>query len=150
MPHIGWNDLHVTQQNNLLMAPVGGRRVYFVHSYRATPSEANRDWVLATSGYGSEFVAAVNKGHVAACQFHPEKSGATGLAILRAFLEPESAEAQAEREAARSYRAAGKGGLARRVIACLDVRANDRGDLVVTKGDQYDVRERGEGESEVR
>ena len=103
--------------------------------------------MLATSTYGEEFVAAVSKGAAVACQFHPEKSGATGLRILESFL----AGSDGARAASDRARAASDGsrGLARRVIACLDVRANDAGDLVVTKGDQYDVREK-EGDREVR
>lgn len=106
--------------------------------------------MLATSRYGSDFVAAVQKGAAVACQFHPEKSGATGLRILNAFLDPSSAAADASAAAGAGAAAAAAAGaaprgLARRVVACLDVRANDAGDLVVTKGDQYDVREKGDG-----
>lgn len=147
VPHIGWNELDLTQADPGILGAVGGRRVYFVHSYRATPAADNADWVAATSTYGSPFVAAVHKGNVSACQFHPEKSGATGLSILRSFLEPQSAEAQRERAEAQAFKRTGERGLARRVIACLDVRANDQGDLVVTKGDQYDVRDRSADES---
>lgn len=65
------------------------RRVYFVNSYRAKPSEANAEWTLATSTYGGgEFISAVGKGEVYATQFHPEKSGTAGLDILRNFLGP--------------------------------------------------------------
>ena len=74
------------------MAGVGSRRVYYVNSYRATPSEQNADWVLATSDYGGEFVGVVNRGAVYATQFHPEKSGAAGLRVLQNFLEPGGAE----------------------------------------------------------
>eukprot|EP00879_Flechtneria_rotunda_P015512 GHRR01016223.1.p1 GENE.GHRR01016223.1~~GHRR01016223.1.p1 ORF type:complete len:408 (+),score=123.79 GHRR01016223.1:1458-2681(+) len=124
--------------------------------YRAMPSEANADWVLATSSYGEDFVAAVCKGAAMATQFHPEKSGSIGLNILRGFLEPDSPEAREAAAAANqrtlatlsSVNGANKG-LARRVIACLDVRSNDQGDLVVTKGDQYDVREKS-GDKDVR
>ena len=74
-----------------------------------------------------------------ACQFHPEKSGATGLGVFQRFLE--DAEPTGQFGTAPSA----ANGLARRVIACLDVRSNDNGDLVVTKGDSYDVREKDEG-----
>ena len=169
VPHIGWNTLDQRGATNgaaaeLLDGAQGGDRVYFVHTYRATPSAANDGWVAATTDYGAPFVAAVARGEVSAVQFHPEKSGATGLRILGNFLAgggAAGAEA-AERAAIGRPAAAGGGGggngngggggggaavaagprgLARRVIACLDVRANDDGDLVVTKGDQYDVRE---------
>ena len=149
VPHIGWNDLHQRRPSTLL-STVGDRRVYFVHSYRAQPTEANAEWVLATAEYGGEFVAAIQKGQVQATQFHPEKSGNAGLDILRCFLDPGSAPSTpVPTTTTRPH------GLAKRVIACLDVRANDRGDLVVTKGDQYDVREAssdgaGGGAGEVR
>lgn len=73
-----------------------------------------------------------------ATQFHPEKSGSVGLDILESFLSPGRSNdlIKCKTETTTS-------GLAKRVIACLDVRANDSGDLVVTKGDQYDVRETG-------
>lgn len=92
-------------------------------------------------------MAAIQRGNVVATQFHPEKSGPTGLDLLRGFLDPAWAAARPALPVDAAT-AAGRG-LAKRVIACLDVRANDAGDLVVTKGDQYDVREtgalRGEG-----
>lgn len=127
------------------------------HTCRAMPSDSNKEWVLATSNYGEDFVAAVAKGAALATQFHPEKSGDTGLRILRSFLEPDvvlSEQQQpaivADMTAAAHQRSNGSNkGLARRVIACLDVRSNDSGDLVVTKGDQYDVREKA-GDRDVR
>jgi len=99
-------------------------------------------------------VSAVQKGRVAAVQFHPEKSGAVGLKILRNFLDAATAPPPPRPPPPTTM--AGRAALARtrfcrRVIACLDVRANDNGDLVVTKGDQYDVREASAGEKgEVR
>lgn len=132
VPHIGWNELEAKRASPLL-ASVGDRRVYFVHSFRATPSPANAEWVLATSNYGNEFVAAIEKGAVCAAQFHPEKSGAAGLDILGAFLDPAAAAKQPAPAAHGNGASAGQRGLAKRVIACLDVRSNDAGDLVVTK-----------------
>ncbi|RLN88041.1 hypothetical protein BBJ28_00024641 [Nothophytophthora sp. Chile5] len=77
-----------------------------------------------------------------ATQFHPEKSGALGIAVLKGFLENRD---MAEHDAPiASAASAPPTQLSKRVIACLDVRANDQGDLVVTKGDQYDVRETSE------
>lgn len=61
-----------------------------MHSFRADVMEANRDWVLATSDYGGEFVAALNKGEVYGTQFHPEKSGEAGLDILASFFDGSS------------------------------------------------------------
>jgi imidazole glycerol-phosphate synthase len=138
VPHIGWN-LTNTKKSSGLMDGMESERVYFVHSYRATPTEANKDWILATCDYGGEFVASVQNGNVMACQFHPEKSGATGLGVFQRFLEDAKPTGQF------GTAATVKDGLARRVIACLDVRSNDNGDLVVTKGDSYDVREKDEG-----
>ena len=70
-----------------LLSRVGDRRVYFVHSYRATPSPENDDWVLATTQYGTSFISAIQKGNINATQFHPEKSGGAGLDIIESFLE---------------------------------------------------------------
>ena len=138
VPHIGWNDVSPVRESALL-SRLDGRRLYYVHSFRAVPDDANGEWVLATSTYGAPFVAAVGKGGVVATQFHPEKSGDAGLDVLRGFLEgPRTA---GEKRGVDALPRTGPPGLARRVIACLDVRANDAGDLVVTKGDQYDVRE---------
>ncbi len=86
VPHMGWNGVTV-RQRSALFDGYGGEKLYFVHSYRGVPDERDRDWVLATTDYGGEFVSAVQKGNVAAVQFHPEKSGAAGLAILRRFLD---------------------------------------------------------------
>lgn len=77
-----------------------GRRLYFVNSFRAMPSAANEEWLLATADYGEPFVAAVQRGNVCATQFHPEKSGEAGLRVLRNFLEPESAHEPQEPVAA--------------------------------------------------
>jgi glutamine amidotransferase/cyclase len=145
VPHVGWNTLDVKKHSGLLSDVPPGDRLYFVHSYRATPEPANSDWILATCDYGGEFVAAVQKGEVCACQFHPEKSGARGVGIFKNFLEGNVASGSGETEVVKSTAVGTDFGLARRVIACLDVRSNDRGDLVVTKGDSYDVREKEEG-----
>ena len=61
-----------------------GDSVYFVHSYYATHCD---EAVIATTEYGAELTAAVAKGNVYGCQFHPEKSGPVGLKILKAFVE---------------------------------------------------------------
>ena len=90
IPHIGWNPLI------LKGSPDGGDKhpllkyvneddcVYFVHSYFATDCQES---VIATAEYGRELTAAVAKDNVMGCQFHPEKSGKVGLAILKAFCE---------------------------------------------------------------
>lgn len=137
VPHMGWNDVRV-ERPSPLFADYAGEKLYFVHSYRAEPNAENADWRLATTDYGAPFLSAVQKGRVGAVQFHPEKSGAAGLRLLRHFLAGEEADTR-ERSASQAPTR-----FAKRIIACLDVRSNDAGDLVVTKGDQYDVRESGE------
>lgn len=86
IPHIGWNALEFTRENRLLRYIKPGDSVYFVHSFYATGCE---DSVIATAEYGKELTAAVEKGNIMGCQFHPEKSGPVGLNILRAFCEKE-------------------------------------------------------------
>ncbi len=140
VPQIGWNGV-VLHRRSPLFEGYGGEKLYFVHSYRAVATGENRNWILSTTHYGGEFVSGVQRGAVAAFQFHPEKSGPAGLGILGSFLGAADPGAgglpplAAAREETR---------LAKRIIACLDVRTNDAGDLVVTKGDRYDVREEGE------
>ena len=140
VPQIGWNGINLRKPSGLFN-DYQGEKLYFVHSYRAMAQEDDQEWVLTTTDYGEEFVSAVQKGNVAACQFHPEKSGRAGLAILNNFLtatDLTTAAAMAVQSCPPPTR------MAKRIIACLDVRSNDTGDLVVTKGDQYDVRESGE------
>ena len=84
VPHIGWNSLRVEPKSRLLHGIEDGERVYFVHSYYPEPQDS--DLISATSEYGIDFCCAVEKDNVAATQFHPEKSGAVGLRILRNFL----------------------------------------------------------------
>ena len=85
VPHIGWNPLIIKGDKHPLLRYVEeGDCVYFVHSYFATDcTEA----VIATAEYGRELTAAVARGNVMGCQFHPEKSGKVGLSILKAFCE---------------------------------------------------------------
>ena len=84
VPQIGWNALHIQKEHPLLKNTKEGDFVYFVHSFYATDCD---DSLLATCEYGAELTAAVAKGNVMGCQFHPEKSGEVGLNILRAFSE---------------------------------------------------------------
>ncbi len=84
IPHIGWNALKKTKDSALLRYVKEGEHVYFVHSFYA-PEDA--EGVVATAEYGVSVTAAVEKDNIAGCQFHPEKSGGAGLAILRAFCE---------------------------------------------------------------
>ena len=89
VPHIGWNALHFPKGkpvSPLFRYIKEGDCVYFVHSYYATDCDAD---LIATAEYGPELTAAVQRGNVMGTQFHPEKSGAVGLNILRAFCEME-------------------------------------------------------------
>ncbi len=135
VPHMGWNGIKVHQPSRLFNGFRGDEKLYFVHSYHVVPE--SQQFVLATTDYGKEFVSAIQKGNMVATQFHPEKSGRAGLRILENFLDQ-------TREAIVPAHCPATTRLARRIIACLDVRSNDQGDLVVTKGDQYDVRENGD------
>ena len=85
IPHIGWNALHFgARKSDLFRYLKEGDFVYFVHSYYGADCEKS---VIATTEYGATLTAAVASGNVYGCQFHPEKSGAVGLNILRAFCE---------------------------------------------------------------
>ena len=86
IPHIGWNPLILKGESKhpLLKYVDEGDCVYFVHSYFATDCAES---VIATAEYGRELTAAVARGNVMGCQFHPEKSGRVGLSILKAFCE---------------------------------------------------------------
>ena len=84
IPHIGWNALRFRQENPLFKYVKEGDCVYFVHSFYASDCD---EFTVATAEYGAELTAAVAKGNVYGCQFHPEKSGTVGLNILKAFAE---------------------------------------------------------------
>ncbi|KAJ3339099.1 hypothetical protein HDU93_008583 [Gonapodya sp. JEL0774] len=171
VPQIGWNCADVVLagekssttpvERAQLINHAGANDTfyYFVHSYAVPLTAATKDWALATTTYGNEtFVSAVRKGNVFATQFHPEKSGFAGLRVIKSFLTCDivdptpslpitpAANGHASNSSHATPSLASKSvssdHLTKRVIACLDVRANDSGDLVVTKGDQYDVREK--------
>jgi len=80
-PHVGWNQLEIKPGSRLLHGVPSGAFVYFTHSYRA-PLVAG---TVARCDYGGAFSAAVERGHLFGAQFHPEKSGDVGLAILENF-----------------------------------------------------------------
>lgn len=89
IPHIGWNPLIFKKSSPLFSKITNGDCVYFVHSFYAENCEES---VIATAEYGKELTAAVQKGNVFGCQFHPEKSGKVGLAILEAFTQMKEGE----------------------------------------------------------
>ncbi|MBW2070039.1 MAG: imidazole glycerol phosphate synthase subunit HisF [Deltaproteobacteria bacterium] len=134
VPHIGWNGVCVRQPTTIFAGLSSEEKFYFVHSYHVVPEDESV--VLTTTDYGYEFVSAVQTANIIATQFHPEKSGDAGLQVLKNFLQPGTLKTGPVQPCQPTR-------LAKRIIACLDVRTNDQGDLVVTKGDQYDVREQG-------
>jgi len=90
IPHIGWNELIIGKEHNdwqgsLLQDVIPGESVYFVHSYMAIPQDP-KDRIGECLYGGTPISALINRGNVYGCQFHPEKSGKTGLKILRNFL----------------------------------------------------------------
>jgi imidazole glycerol-phosphate synthase len=153
VPCIGWNGASLTKADQGEGRSYYGlkdqSKYYYVHSYAAPYQEGileKEGWTVATARYGDEeYVGAIGRGNVFATQFHPEKSGAAGLRVIKAFLEGrtwEDVPTSASSGISNGPPTGSQNGLTRRIIACLDVRTNDQGDLVVTKGDQYDVREK--------
>lgn len=82
VPHVGWNSLSFPRPSRLMAGLAEGTQVYFTHSYAAPLV----DDAVAACEYGAAFSAAVERGHVAAVQFHPEKSGHAGLRVLRNWI----------------------------------------------------------------
>jgi glutamine amidotransferase len=82
LPHMGWNTVAPPAGSALFAGVPAGTRFYFVHSYAATAT----DGLVTTAEHGEPFVAAVERGPLWATQFHPEKSGDAGAALLRTWL----------------------------------------------------------------
>ncbi|KIV90608.1 imidazoleglycerol phosphate synthase, cyclase subunit, variant [Exophiala mesophila] len=160
VPCIGWNDAILNERQNAVRIPdktyyglSPTSKYYYVHSYFApyVPGVLeSQGWTVAVASYGGEeYIGAIGRDNVFATQFHPEKSGAAGLRVIQAFLDgamwtdpvPPPILTTMPHDLTLSTLSKNNG-LTHRVIACLDVRTNDSGDLVVTKGDQYDVREK--------
>ncbi len=85
VPHVGWNQIKILRKSPLLAGLPNGGHAYFVHSYYVEP--ADPDIVLATTDYGRDFPSVVGQGQVFGVQFHPEKSQALGLGLLRNFAD---------------------------------------------------------------
>jgi imidazole glycerol-phosphate synthase subunit HisH len=83
VPHVGWNEVRVHPQSRLMHGVEDRSFVYYTHSYRA-PVVAE---TVAVTAYGGDFSGAVERGNVMGVQFHPEKSGAAGMRVLRNFVE---------------------------------------------------------------
>jgi glutamine amidotransferase len=84
IPHIGWNQISIEKKSPLLDGVPDGSFFYFVHSYVVVPE--NESDILCTTDYGCRFVSGVERGNIAAFQFHPEKSSSLGLSILKNFV----------------------------------------------------------------
>jgi glutamine amidotransferase len=85
VPHMGWNDLRIEKPDDpLYRGFTTSPSVYFVHSFYPEPDD--QSLISATCEYGVRFAASVSAGNLSAVQFHPEKSQAVGLAILRNFV----------------------------------------------------------------
>jgi glutamine amidotransferase len=82
LPHIGWAHLHLESDSPLTDGIVEGEPFYFVHSLAPRPRP---DELIASATYGERFAAIVGRGNVLGTQFHPEKSSAAGLRMLRNF-----------------------------------------------------------------
>ena len=85
IPHMGWNNISIKQKNGIFKGIEGKPYVYFVHSFYLKAQD--KDIVAATTQYGVEIDAAVQKSNIIATQFHPEKSGEVGLKMLKNFVE---------------------------------------------------------------
>jgi glutamine amidotransferase/cyclase len=149
VPHMGWNTAEPIDPGSSSSEGVSSsNHYYFVHSYRArydpkgSPEAAQ--WAHSTTQYGQEvFMSTIRKGSVFGAQFHPEKSSVAGLAVIDTWIKQSLAgRAPAEPSLRTPRPPKPRDGFTKRIVACMDVRANDEGDLVVTKGDQYDVREK--------
>lgn len=84
IPHMGWNEVKLQKRSSLFVDINMPPRFYFAHSYHIVCD--NKSIVLATSHYGYEFVAAVEKENILGVQFHPEKSHKFGMRILKNFV----------------------------------------------------------------
>lgn len=88
VPHIGWNSIEIRENSRLFSGIPNGTYFYFVHSYYL--NGANESDVAATTEYGVKIECAVERGNLFATQFHPEKSGAAGLQVLKNFIAAEA------------------------------------------------------------
>lgn len=83
IPHMGWNQVHIKNDSSLFSGIPDASWFYFVHSFYVVPDKASA--VCATADYGSEFVCGIQRENIHAFQFHPEKSQAIGLSLLKNF-----------------------------------------------------------------
>jgi len=86
VPHMGWNNVKITKPSPLFEGLQESPVFYFVHSYHFVPDSSEREVIIGTSDYGMEVTAAIQKENLFGVQFHPEKSQAAGLMILKNFF----------------------------------------------------------------
>jgi len=84
IPHMGWNTLRIANQHPILRDIIDGDHVYFIHSFQMVVSNPKQR--LAYTDYGTDITAVVGKDNLLGFQFHPEKSGQTGLKMIQNFL----------------------------------------------------------------
>lgn len=87
LPHMGWRDTKIVRDSALLPSNLEPQRFYYAHNYKVVCN--NGEDVIATTVYGDEFTAAIQKGNIFGVQFHPEKSHGFGKALMKRFLEIE-------------------------------------------------------------
>jgi len=85
VPHMGWNNLHILKQSELLEGITEEDYFYFVHSYHCVPRDAA--YIVASTDYGIEVTAVVQRDNLFGVQFHPEKSSTKGLRVLQNFAQ---------------------------------------------------------------
>ena len=85
IPHMGWNNLEIKNHSRILRGVKDNSWVYFVHSYRTVPRDPKL--VVATSDYGVNIPAVIEKGNLIGVQFHPEKSSDVGAKMIKNFIE---------------------------------------------------------------
>jgi imidazole glycerol phosphate synthase glutamine amidotransferase subunit len=87
LPHIGWNQVERRREHTLFTGIADGAELYFVHSYAGAPTGlAGETSILAETTHGNAFVSAVDRGNVLGVQFHPERSGGSGIRLLGNFV----------------------------------------------------------------
>ena len=84
IPHVGWNEINITKDNDLLNSELNRSDFYFVHSYHFVPKKDT--YTISTTPYCGQFVSAIQKDNVYGTQFHPEKSQQAGFRVLTNFL----------------------------------------------------------------
>jgi glutamine amidotransferase len=85
LPHVGWNEIEILNEDKILKNISNRKDVYFVHSYHFLPKNKNN--ILSVTTYNENFVSIINKDNIYGFQFHPEKSGKIGMKLLRNFVE---------------------------------------------------------------